>query len=499
MASSTTSSVRRDVAELFGSFHLGGTELALPVADVQEVVNFPAAVTQVPLAPAYLLGLFNLRGRLIPMVHLGQLLGLPDNDARENAKVAIVDFRGSRVGLLFDATGEILRVRSEEKVTFDGESSMIGGALKLDGGNRILQVLNVDALHGLHGMPIPRADLAADPLRQRALLAKRRQCVSFRVNDTRLALPMGAIHEIIRVPELAHSVLASELCLGRFNLRGNIVTVVDFTRFLALPVNADDASPVQGFDDTRRVVVIRQQEIFFGMLVHEVESIVGYRDDELLAMPSFDASRPHLFTGCVVRAGMPDIILIDSAALLSDDIVAELTQGHHALYQADAAAEHDQGISRNRARETYVTFHLGRLMGMRIDQLREVIEFPSDVMHPPGAPSFVRGIFKLRQELITIVDLRALYGLDDYAHLTDAKLLVVENDGEKFGLVVDGIENIVTIDVADKIGVPSILRQQIDQPFRSDMREVVEMPDQRTLMLLDAMPLKGRLSAQMVH
>ena len=76
---------------------------------------------------------------------------------------------------------------------------------------------------------------------------------------------------------------------------------------------------------------------------------------------------------------------------------------------------------------------------------------------------------------------------------------MVENEGEKFGLVVDGIENIVTIDVADKIGVPSILRQQIDQPFRSDMREVVEMPDQRTLMLLDAMPLKERLSAQVVH
>lgn len=499
MSSPSMPSTQRSATELFASFHLGGAELTLPVSDVQEVVNYPASVTQVPLAPAYLLGLFNLRGRLIPLVHLGQLLGLPDEGGRDLAKVAIVDFRGARVGLLFDATGEILRVREDEKVTFaDGEASMIGGALKLDGGNRILQVLNVDALHGLHGMPVPKVDATDDPWRQRAQQAKRRQCVSFRVNDTRLALPMASIHEIIRVPELAHSVLASELCLGRFNLRGNIVTVVDFTRFLELPAQAQDV-PTEGFEDARRVVVIRQQDMFFGMLVHEVESIVGYRDDELLAVPSFDATRPHVFTGCIVRAGLPNVILIDPAALLSDAVVAELTQGHHALYQADAAAEYGSHAARSRARETYVTFQLGRLMGMRIDQLREVIDYPADVMNPPGAPAYVRGMFKLRQAMVTIVDLRALYGLDEPAERRDAKLLVVENGGEKFGLVVDGIENIVTIEVADKIGVPSILRQQIDQPFRSDMREVVEMPGQGTMMLLDAAPLGARLSAQMVH
>jgi purine-binding chemotaxis protein CheW len=499
MESSTMSPTRHAAAELYGSFHLGGTELALPVTDVQEVVNFPAVITQVPLAPAYLLGLFNLRGRLIPMVHLGHLLDLPGRGSHESAKVAIVDFRGARIGLLFDATGEILRVRSEEIVTFEESSaSMIGGALKLNGGDRILQILNVDALHGLHGMPVPKADATLEPQRQRALLAqRRRQCVSFRVNDTRLALPMGAIHEIIRVPDLAHSVLASKLCLGRFNLRGNIVTVVDFASFLALPAGVEEAR--DGYEDPRRIVVIRQQDMFFGMLVHEVESIVGYRDDELLSIPSFDAARPHVFTGCVARAGMPDIILIDPAALFSDEVVAELTQGHHALYQADAAAEYGQQLQRSRVRETYVTFNLDRLMGMRIEQLREIIDYPSDVMQPPGSPSYVRGVFRLRQSLITIVDLRAIYGLQDYANVQATKLLVVENHGERFGLVVDDIENIVAIDVADKIRVPCILRQQIQHPFRDDMREVVELADQRTLMLLDAAPLAERLGSQAVH
>jgi len=503
MVSAIASPARQDGTEMFGSFHLGDTELALPVAAVQEVVNYPAVVTQVPLGPSYLLGLFNLRGRLIPIIHLGQLLQLPDRGARDGAKIAIVEFRQGRVGLLFDATGEILRVPAELKVMFgedDGASSMIGGALKLDGGNRILQILSVDAMHRLHGMPMPRVGAQdAEPARLRAAQGQRRQGVSFRVNDTRLALPMGAIHEIIRVPELLTSVLASELCLGMLNLRGNTVPVVDFARFLGLERAAPLAVAPGDFEDPRRIVVLRQQDMDFGLLVDDVESIVGYRDEELLAIPSLCAERPQLFTGCISQAGGADILLIDESALLCDATVADLTKGHRELYTVESAADRGEGKRRSGVRETYVTFRLDQLMGMRIDQLREVIDFPPEVMQPPGAPDYVRGILNLRRKLVTIIDLRALYGMKSYENLQAAKVLVVENDEEKFGLVVDAIENIVTIDAADKIGVPGVLRHQIDRSLRDDMREVVELPDQRTLLLLDAAPLKERLGARITH
>ncbi|WP_198651537.1 chemotaxis protein CheW [Dyella sp. C11] len=503
MATSNASTVRHEGTELFGSFHLGDTELVLPVATVQEVVNYPAVVTQVPLAPSYLLGLFNLRGRLIPIIHLGQLLQLPGEGSRANAKIAIVEFRQGRIGLLFDGTGEILRVPAEQKVLFDdgqGEMSMIGGALKLDGGNRILQILNVDALHRLPDMPMLKADAqASESARQRAAQGQRRQGVSFRVSETRLALPMGAIHEIIRVPELLRSVLASELCLGMLNLRGNTVPVIDFARFLGLPCAVAEGMVPGDFDDPRRIVVIRQQDMDFGLLVDDVESIVGYRDEELLAIPSFNAERPQLFTGCISRDGAADIMLINEAALLDDAVVTELTQGHRALYQVESTSERGQAKRRSGVRETYVTFKLDQLMGMRIDQLREVIDFPPDVMQPPGAPDYVRGILNLRRKLVTIIDLRALYGMKAYADIEGAKVLVVENDEEKFGLVVDAIENIVTIDAADKLVVPSVLRNQIDHALRNDMREVVELPDQRTLLLLDAAPLKERLGNRTVH
>lgn len=493
----------QDATELFGSFHLANTELALSVASLQEVVNYPEAITQVPLAPSYLLGLFNLRGRLIPIVHLSQLLNLPEGGSREVAKIAVVDLEHTKIGLLFDGTGEILRIQGEQKIMFEGSEqapSMIGGALKLDGGNRILQILSVNALAKLQDIPVMQAGQEASAATSRRVaLGQRRQSVSFRVQGARLAFRMSAIHEIIRVPELLSSVLAGEHCIGMLNLRGNTVPVIDFSRFLGLPPVTGELAAHEGFDDERRIIVVRQKDVYFGLLVDEVDSIVSFRDDELLGIPSFSASRPSLFTGCISTHSEQNIILIDESALFSDAIVADITQGHRALYTVESTSDAGRAARRSRSRETYVTFRLDQLMGMRIDQLREVIDYPPEVMQPPGAPAFVRGILNLRRKLITIIDLRALYGMATYADMSHAKVLVVENDAEKFGLIVDAVENIVTIDAADKLTVPGVLLNQLDRALRNDMREVVELPDQRTLMLLDAAPLKERLSSQLTH
>ncbi|GLQ98140.1 chemotaxis protein CheW [Dyella mobilis] len=496
------SSAAQDTVELFGSFHLADTELALSVSDLQEVVNYPARVTQIPLAPSFLLGLFNLRGTLIPIVHLSELLNLPDGEDRDAAKIAIVEVGHSKVGLLFDATGEILRVRDEQKIRFvhaDGTAPMIGGALKLEGGERILQILSPGVLVKLQDVPQLEASRTTSAASRHHAQSQRRQCVSFRVADRSLALPMGAIHEIIRLPELKKSVLASEHCAGLLNLRGNTVPVIDFARFLDLPATAPAAAATDEVDDERRILVIKDADVYFGLLVDEVQSIVGYRDDELLVMPSFDQSRPSLFAGCLHVSDEQSIILLQQEALIADEKVKELTAGHRSLYQIAGTGDKQTNARRSGGRETYVTFRLGRLMGMRIDQLREVIDFPGELTRPPGAPSFVCGILNLRQKLVTVVDLRALYGMPAQEDFSATKVMIVEHESEKYGLVVDAIENIVTIDVSSKMRVPSVLLNQIDNVLRNDMREVVELPDRHTLMLLDAEPLKARLTGQVSH
>ncbi|MEW6340382.1 MAG: chemotaxis protein CheW [Pseudomonadota bacterium] len=498
--------------ELYGSFHLGGTELALPVAALQEVVGYPAAVTPVPLAPGHLLGIFNLRGTLIPIVDLRQLLHLPDDAVRAASKVAIVELGDARVGLQFDTTGEILRVPAAQKIVFDRAdhaAPIICGALKLNGGERILQILCAAALLGLPD--VPQLHHRATAPERRAQQAQRRQTVSFRVADAHLALPMAAIQEIIRVPAMHPSPLADAICIGMLNLRGTTVPVIDFARFMGLARDGSAAPQPAGTADERRIVVLNQRDVHVGLLVDEVRSIVGYRDDELLAMPVYSRRHVTLFAGCLGNEGRDSIILVNPEALCSHEQITAVAQGHRELYRdrtqaggvpgghlggkaGDNAGHGRRGAGG--ARETYVTFRLGHLLGVRIGQLREVIDYSSEVVVTPGAPPYVRGVLHLRRELLTVVDVRALYGMPPYDDLGHAKILIVEYRGEKYGLVVDAVDNIVTIEAASRIPVPAMLTRQLGNGWGNGMTEAVELPGRGTLMLIDLATLCERVAAE---
>lgn len=517
-----------DDIEVFGSFHLGDVEFALPIAALQEVVNFPERITPVPLSPAFLLGLFNLRGTLIPIVDLKPLLAIADaasvggaglaNATPVTEKIAIVDVEGIRVGLLFDSTSEILRVRASQRTRFEYDPShvapqVVSGAIKLDGGDRILQILAPGALVHIENMPqlLARQALSAPQRRQQR---QRLQCVSFTVEHSRLALPMSAIREIIRIPELQKSALASVFCVGMLNLRGTVVPVVDFAHFLGLQASRPEPEIAGTASDPRRILIVKQEDVHFGLLVDAVDSIVTYYADELLAMPSFSASHAQLFAGCIPREPVDaggatvtsnDIVLLNADELFTHSQVLDLTRGHRELYRETDPAQRAKageaawrGAKSSRGtRHAYVSFRLQHMLAVRLDQLREIIHDSPDVMPAPGAPSFVRGMLNLRRELVTIVDLRALYGMPMQDDAQARKILVIEHGKDKFGLLVDAIENIVTLDEADKLPVPAMLLGRATHEMRNDMREAVELPTAdgtaRTAMLLDLQPLKMRL------
>lgn len=529
-----------DDIEVFGSFHLGDVEFALPIAALQEVVNFPERITPVPLSPAFLLGLFNLRGTLIPIVDLKPLLAIADNAKIGGAgsanatplteKIAIVDVEGIRVGLMFDSTSEILRVRASQRTAFEYDPShvapqVVSGAIKLDGGDRILQILAPGALVHIENMPqlLARQALSAPQRRQQR---QRLQCVSFTVEHSRLALPMSAIREIIRIPDLQNSALASVFCVGMLNLRGTVVPVIDFAHFLGLQASRPEPEIAGTASDPRRILIVKQEDVHFGLLVDAVDSIVTYYADELLAMPSFSASHAQLFAGCIPREPLEaggaagaagaaitsnDIVLLNADELFTHSQVLELTRGHRELYrETDPAqrAKSGEGVWRGAkssrgTRHAYVSFRLQHMLAVRLDQLREIIHDSPDVMPAPGAPSFVRGMLNLRRELVTIVDLRALYGMPMQDDAQARKILVIEHGKDKFGLLVDAIENIVTLDEADKLPVPAMLLGRATHEMRNDMREAVELPTAdgtaRTAMLLDLQPLKMRLETALAQ
>lgn len=122
----------------------------LPIDRVREVFVV-SAMTGVPLAPREIVGLLNLRGRVVTALCLRRRLGLRDPDAGRAMAVGI-ECEGEFYGLLVDGVGEVVKLAPD---TFEPNPVHMNrrwvelslGVHRLDG--RLLVILDVDAVLAL--------------------------------------------------------------------------------------------------------------------------------------------------------------------------------------------------------------------------------------------------------------------------------------------------------------------------------------------------------------
>lgn len=133
---------------------VGGQLFGLPIARVQDVF-IATRITPVPLAPREIIGLINLRGRVVTAVCMRRRMGhanAPDGSAacceRELTAVGI-DLGGEAFALIVDSVGEVMRL---SRATFEpvpihldrAWASLAKGVHRLD--DRLLVVIDVDTV-----------------------------------------------------------------------------------------------------------------------------------------------------------------------------------------------------------------------------------------------------------------------------------------------------------------------------------------------------------------
>jgi purine-binding chemotaxis protein CheW len=100
------------------TFALGDEKFAISVNSVQEVVELEQ-VTKVPNAPAYMLGIINLRGRVLPLLDTRQKLGLPRAVTTRKSRIMIIDLEGHddknlQLGALVDVAKEVVELQASD-------------------------------------------------------------------------------------------------------------------------------------------------------------------------------------------------------------------------------------------------------------------------------------------------------------------------------------------------------------------------------------------------
>jgi purine-binding chemotaxis protein CheW len=135
-----------DVVQLVG-FIIGEEEYAVPILTIQEIIK-PIGWTRVPQTPNYVLGVFNLRGSVIPLIDLRLKFGLPPKKQDDETRFIVMKNGDDVAGFVIDRLTMALRLDKKDigpaPDTIDGDNTIIEGVGKRE--NNILTILKVDKL-----------------------------------------------------------------------------------------------------------------------------------------------------------------------------------------------------------------------------------------------------------------------------------------------------------------------------------------------------------------
>jgi len=104
----------------------------------------------------------------------------------------------------------------------------------------------------------------------------------------------------------------------------------------------------------------------------------------------------------------------------------------------------------------YVTFRLDdETYGINVMQIQEVLRY-SEIAPVPGSPDYVLGIINLRGNVVTVIDTRRRFGLND-ADITDtSRIVVMESADQIMGILVDSVAEVVYLKSSEIETAPNV-------------------------------------------
>jgi len=133
------------------AFKLGGELVSVPIEQVVEITS-NRDITPVPKAPSFVIGVMNLRGKIVPVVNLKEHLGIDfdiTDEIYSKNRIVILDTPKGEVGVIVDEIVGSIKFPEEDILpepigTIGIDVKFITGVVQLDG--ELLIILNIESI-----------------------------------------------------------------------------------------------------------------------------------------------------------------------------------------------------------------------------------------------------------------------------------------------------------------------------------------------------------------
>ncbi len=137
------------------------------VAKVNGIVEFPNEIFEAPGSPDYMLGMFDLRGDILPLIDLTKWMNIkPKEDPKRQKKVIVTEFSNKQLGFVVHATRRLRRVSWADiesamfSLSNDQQRGKITGTTRIEDG-RTLLILDLEGILDDLDFHIPSGDSAS--------------------------------------------------------------------------------------------------------------------------------------------------------------------------------------------------------------------------------------------------------------------------------------------------------------------------------------------------
>jgi purine-binding chemotaxis protein CheW len=452
----------------FVTFIAGEEVFAADMSPVKEIIRVPDVV-RVPLAPAALEGLANLRGKVLPIISLRRLFGFEELAHDDSTRALVVDV-GQPLGFVVDRVSSVVGVEASHiedvssiKTTVNTE--VLSGLIKDSGGHAMIMVLDfakliekefsqIAAISKSTGVAgTSQASTQADE----EDLSDELQLVSFDVDGQEYAIAIEDVQEIVQVPEAVIHVPHSEShVLGVMTLRSRLLPLVNLRSMFALPCRE--------LDEKSRIVVLTLAGVSVGVVVDAVSEVLRVSKSGVDALPAMLAREGNL-------AEITSICRLDNGKRLVSIVTARNLFGHSAVKEALSAVNANELEEEQQTKEgddsldddeQVVIFRLDKEeFGAPIASVQEIVRVPDELIRVPKAPSFVEGVINLRGTVLPVIDLRLRLGLNQVERSDRQRIMVFLISDVRTGFIVDQVAEVLKIPKAAIEPAPQLSSDQM--------------------------------------
>ena len=431
------------------TFLLKDEEFGFDIMSVQEIIRLPK-MAKVPRTPAYVDGIANLRGVVLPVIDMRTRFGMERAEETDRTRVLVVDIDGVKTGLRVDRVKQVTRVlRSEIEpppAAIRGTSSdYLEGVVKLDKGQRIVMALNaahVCEIGVTHKASSTNGSAAnseaasvASPDQSRSADAEVQKVVTFRIAKEEFAFHMEHVREILRVETPNQVPDVPDYVLGVLTVRGQILPVIDLRRLLQQRSLADEFAdscrPLREkyerwIDQTEKFFASGSQQIEdSSVMEHLRQWLADTNSSSQLLMETLAKARglnEKVIKQLQLRTKHEDHGDRDAARACGEEVISGARGTVAALRQFEEQIA--QNIQEDQ--RIIVVDAEGFVLGLVVDHVHEVLNVPKNLMEPPpriasSGGMELSGVAKLDDgaRLIMLLDVASL--------MKDQKLRDVRN------------------------------------------------------------------------